>query len=157
MLRTADAIRNNRNGLLLTALAAVLICLLFAITCIAMELLMRKGYMTGRVTLPFYALAVAAADELYQALCEKTRDKGTGASARMPHVAWAVVFLVCLVSYVTQFDVLATREWACDYGRRERVTEQFMENGGAVPPVEEPFDYTNVFYYEKISGEEFKR
>ena len=67
------------------------------------------------------------------------------------------MFLVCLVSYVTQFNVLATREWEWDYGRRERVTEQFLETGGEIPAVEEPFDYTNVFYYEKISGEEFRR
>lgn len=31
MLRTSDAIRNNRNGLLLTALAAVLVCVLFSL------------------------------------------------------------------------------------------------------------------------------
>lgn len=133
----------------------VLICLIFALTCVGMELVLHKGYMTGRVTLPFYALVVAASDELYREVCRKMT--GAGTSVWVPRAVCVAVFLACLVSHVTQFNVLATREWATDYGRRERVTEQFMETGGEIPAVEEPFDYTNVFYYEKISGEEFRR
>lgn len=118
---------------------------IFAAVNLLSGVIFRKGYITGRVTVPFWSMVVCGFDGLFQDARQTVRHAAPSAKRKqiagiLEAAACAAVILLCL----KKTSLTATSEWNWDYGTRERVEESVRETGSY--PESEIRDFADVYY-----------
>lgn len=133
-----------------------LMLIIFIVTNIVMCHLTGKGYMTGRVALPFYCFVVISVSEvLFKAYREILHMNNI-----VSILLVAGVFVFCFASYKNKYNPNATIDWGYDCGRREEVLAGYislsLESDDALPVNKKKKSMADVFYgkkYADILGE----
>ena len=108
----------------------------------------QKGYITGRVTVPFWSMVVCGFDGLFLDARQTVRQTAPNPyrdriAVLLEAAACAAVILLCL----KKTSLTSTSEWAWDYGTREKVEECVRRTGSY--PEREIQDYADVYYMAK--------
>ena len=120
--------------------------IVFVGTNLVMEMIFRKGYITHRILLPFYAFMILALRELFseawEAVCGWRNDrilKNTGKA-----VSAALCALVVII-FVSRIELRGTKDWSWDYKYRTYVDGSFMTD----IKFDVPWNAAIVFYQER--------
>lgn len=131
-----------------------LMLILFVVTNVLLELALRKGYITGRVLLPFYAFVVFCFQELYAAGWERLLEwGGRRALANLEKARAVLTGAVCaalVLSCLLQTDLHTTREWNEDYKFELWVAGEYLT--GEEYPGKRNGNAPEVFYRYKYDA-----
>lgn len=117
--------------------------LLFVAVNLLSGVIFRKGYITGRTTLPFWPLVVLGLSGLYRRAAEEMGIL----DARWFRIFVPTAAAVVLLLLARKTHLTTTRDWPWDYGTRERVEQSVKETG--IYRESDIRDYTDVFYMAK--------
>ena len=113
----------------------VLMLIIFVLTILLMQFLTHKGYMADRAALPFYCFIIFALRELFRDLKIKYLNIS--------------LCVLCLISFASQIDLHATRDWHDNYHCRDKILKAYMT--GVNYEVEERIWATEKFYDDKYA------
>jgi len=140
LILTSRRLRDNDYSLML---------IVFVVTNLAMQLFMRKGYITGRVLLPFYAFLMFCLRELYAEAGK--RMKYIWRDRRIRNGIAVVICAVMMIQCIGKTDIFRTQDWEDNYQLRDYVEAVFRSGGGYKP--ENQGYWVGEFYrqkYEKV-------
>ena len=117
--------------------------IIFILTNLIMQAAFQKGYITGRVLLPFYAFIIltisdiirGAADRFSKVLCLQFIGKA----------AVIVICAACVFLFIKKINLHATKDWDYDYKYKTMEIGQRMTG----KPFDSPGGPEHVFYQEK--------
>lgn len=119
---------------------------LFVLVSMAIGAVFRRGYLTGRTTLPFWPLVVLGGYGLAQAAAAALAARHTSVR-RVLQTAAVLCAALVFVLFLKKMRLDSTRDWPWDYGTRERVAESVQKTG--TYPEDAIQDYTDIFYMAK--------
>ncbi len=104
---------------------------IFIVTNILMNAVTKRGYITDRVTLPFYGYIVLSIFELWSAAWKKWNPAWlNGGRKRKLHLAASVLIVLLLgIRFAQQLSFTKTIDWAHNYGDRDRLLGGFIVTG----------------------------
>lgn len=123
-----------------------LMMIIFIMTNLVMEMIFRKGYITHRILLPFYAFMVLAVSELFSAAWKSIPVWQNGRS--MGHTGKAISAVFCaavVIVFCSKIELRGTRDWAWDYKYRTYVDGSYMTG----IEFDVPWNAAIVFYQDR--------
>ena len=145
LLRDRSALKTGEGAARFDAFAMLVI---FTAVNLLSGVIFQKGYITGRVTVPFWSMVVCGFDGLFLDARQTVRQTAPNPqrdriAVLLEAAACAAVILLCL----KKTSLTSTSEWTWDYGTREKVEESVRRTGSY--PEREIRDYADVYYMAK--------